>query len=90
MLILDTSHHYLIIQHLPKEQEVAILNLSHVTTAVEGSMIHSMTEHSSRGWATLFICTTLKMGIVEKFEIENLTIQSNGWDKVVQCSISRC
>lgn len=33
-------------------------------------MIHSMTEHSTWGWATLLICTRLKMGIVEKFERE--------------------
>lgn len=38
------------------------------TTFVEGNMIHSMTEHSSWGWATLLICTRLKMGIVGKFE----------------------
>lgn len=53
-------------------------------------MIYSMRDHSIWGWVTLLICTRLKMGIVEKFETEDLTIQFKGCYKVVLCSISRC
>lgn len=94
MLILEASHNHLIVRHLPKKQEMAILNLSHIrgfepqlwravlTTGWQSAAV----EDGQQCWSI----PRLKMGRVEKFERENLTLQSNGWDKVVQRSVPMC